>query len=50
MKKKKHNFIITIVPSDEPEHIKEKNYNDLKIFIVNILKNIDKYKDNKVPV
>ncbi len=49
-KKKEEEFIITVEMSDEPEHIKEKNYNELKKYIVNILNNIDSYKDNKVPV
>ena len=49
-KKKEEEFIITVEMSDEPEHIKEKNYNELKKYIVNILNNIESYKDNKVPV
>jgi len=53
MKKKKleeENEDFIIIMSDEPEHIKEKNYYDLKKYIIKILNNIDKYKDNKVPV
>lgn len=44
--KKEKEFIITVVPSDDPEYIKEKEYNELKKYIIKILTNLDKYKDN----
>lgn len=49
-KKKDEDFIITIEMSNEPEHIKENNYNELKKYIIKILNNIDEYKDNNLPV
>lgn len=49
-KKEKENFTITIEMSDEPEHIKERNYNELKKYIIKILTNLNEYKDNKLPV
>lgn len=48
--KKDEDFIITIEISDEPEHIKENNYNELKKYIIKILNNIDEYKDNSLPM
>lgn len=49
-RKKVEDFTIKVEMSDEPEHIKEQNYNEFKKYIVHILNNIEEYKDNKVPV
>ena len=49
-KKKEKEFIITVIPSDEPEYIVEEYYKKGIQYAISLLKKLDNEKDNKVPV
>jgi len=49
-KKKNKEFTITIIQSDEPEHVLEENYRKGMQYALSLLKKLNIKKDNKVPV
>ena len=48
--KKNKEFTITIIQSDEPEHVLEENYRKGMQYALSLLKKLNIKKDNKVPV